>query len=142
MIDKFIDKRIYRAILFIGISLGFTLLHANKFFFWDTISQISIPANWYYDNNFRYFFIPDAYATGHPTFIGMYIALLWKVFGKNLLISHLAMVPFIFGILFQLDSYLRDSGKDKFTFLLIFIIVLCDSTLVTQMSMVKRPPLR
>ena len=136
MIDKFIDKRIYRAILFIGISLGFTLLHANKFFFWDTISQISIPANWYYDNNFRYFFIPDAYATGHPTFIGMYIALLWKVFGKNLLISHLAMVPFIFGILFQLDSYLRDSGKDKFTFLLIFIIVLCDSTLVTQMSMV------
>jgi len=136
MIDKFIDNRIYRAILFIGISLGFTLLHINKFFFWDSISQISIPANWYYDNNFRYFFVPDVYATGHPTFVGMYIALLWKVFGKSLLISHLAMFPFIFGILFQLDSYLRNSGKEKFTSLLIFIIVLCDSTLVSQMSMV------
>lgn len=136
MIDKLIDRRIYWIILFIGISLGFTLLHANKFFFWDSISQISIPANWYYDNNFRYLFVPDAYATGHPTFVGMYVALLWKIFGKSLLISHLAMFPFIFGILFQLDSFLSDSGKEKFTSLLIFIIVLCDSTLVSQMSMV------
>jgi len=106
MIYKILDKRVNRTILFIMISLGFTLLNANKFFFWDSISQISIPANWYYDNNFRYFFVPDAYATGHPTFVGMYIALLWNVFGKSLLISHLAMFPFIFGILFQLDSYL------------------------------------
>jgi hypothetical protein len=136
MIYKILGKRVNRTILFIVISLGFTLLNANKFFFWDSISQISAPANWYYDNNFRYFFIPDAYATGHPTFIGMYIALLWKVFGKSLLISHLAMFPFIFGILFQLDTYLKDSRKEKIVPFLIFTIVLCDSTLVSQMSMV------
>ena len=136
MIYKILGKRVNRTILFIVISLGFTLLNANKFFFWDSISQISAPANWYYDNNFRYFFIPDAYATGHPTFIGMCIALLWKIFGKNLLISHLAMFPFILGILFQLDTYLKDSGKEKIVPFLIFTIVLCDSTLVSQMSMV------
>jgi hypothetical protein len=136
MTYKILDKRVNRTILFIVISLGFTLLNANKFFFWDSISQISIPANWYYDNNFRYFFVPDAYATGHPTFVGMYIALLWKVFGKSLLVSHMAMFPFIFGILFQLDLYLKDAGKDKTIPFLIFIVVLCDSTLVSQMSMV------
>jgi hypothetical protein len=136
MIYKILDKRINRTILFIVISLGFTLLNANKFFFWDSISQISIPANWYYDNNFRYFFVPDEYATGHPTFVGMYLAFLWKMLGKSLLVSHLAMFPFIFGILFQLDSYLIEAGKDKTIPFLIFIVVLCDSTLVSQMSMV------
>jgi hypothetical protein len=68
MIYKILDNRTARTILFIGVSLGFTLLHANKFFFWDSISQISIPANWYYDNNFMYFFVPDEFATGHLTF--------------------------------------------------------------------------
>lgn len=136
MIYKILDKRLNRTILFIAISLGFTLLNANKFFFWDSISQISIPANWYYDNNFKYFFVPDTYATGHPTFVGMYVAFLWKMFGKSLLVSHLAMFPFIFGILFQLDSYLKDAGKDKTIPFLIFIVVLCDSTLISQMSMV------
>lgn len=136
MIYKILDKRINRTILFIVISFGFTLLNANKFFFWDSISQISVPANWYYDNNFKYFFVPDACATGHPTFVGMYVAFLWKIFGKSLMVSHLAMFPFIFGILYQLDSYLKDAGKDNTIPFLIFIVVICDSTLVSQMSMV------
>jgi hypothetical protein len=136
MIIKILDKRINRIVLFIVISLGFTLLNSNKFFFWDSIAQISIPANWYFDSNFRYFFVPDAYATGHPTFVGMYIAILWKVFGKSLLVSHLAMFPFILGIFFQFDNYLRDLRQEKFTPFLIFIFVLCDPTLISQMSMV------
>jgi hypothetical protein len=126
----------FRFILFIAITLFFTLLNADKFFFWDSISQISVPANWYYDNNFRYFFVPDEYATGHPTFVGMYIALLWKLFGKSLLVSHLAMFPFIFGILLQLDSFLKNSDKGNTIPLLILLFVICDATLVSQMSMV------
>ena len=136
MIYKFPDKRIFKLILFTGVSLLFTLLNANKFFFWDTISQISVPANWYYDHNFRYFFVPDEFATGHPTFVGIYIAILWKIFGRSLLVSHLAMFPFILGILCQLDSFLRDSDKGKIIPILILLIVISDATLVSQMSMI------
>lgn len=136
MNPKIQQNRAFKLILYLGISLLITLLSADKFFFWDTISQISIPANWYYDNDFRYFFLPDNLATGHPTFIGMYVALLWKLFGKSLLVSHLAMFPFIFGILYQLDSYLKNSDEGKIIPLLILVFVLCDATLLSQMSMV------
>jgi hypothetical protein len=126
----------YKVLLFFLFSLTFTLFNTNKFFFWDSISQISIPANWYYDNNFRYFFVPAKIATGHPTFAGMYLALVWKLFGKSLFVSHLAMLPFIFGILMQIDEFLKDADKGKIIPLLIILVIICDATLVSQMSMV------
>jgi hypothetical protein len=119
------------------LSIVFTLIHSNNFFFWDTISQISVPANWYYDTNFHSFFLPDDIATGHPTFAGMYVALLWKVFGKTLLVSHLAMVPFIFGILYQIKRYLESADLNKRFQWLILAITVIDATLVSQMSMVS-----
>ena len=113
MTTNITDSKAARFTLFVITALLFTLLHSNKFFFWDSIAQVSIPANWYYDHNFRYFFVPDEYATGHPTFVGMYIALLWKVFGRSLVVSHLAMLPFITGIMIQLYSYIKSSGSNK-----------------------------
>jgi hypothetical protein len=128
--------RLVKLISFGGISLLIVLLNASHSFFWDTISQVSKPANWYYGNNFKYFFVPDQIATGHPTFIGMYLALMWNLFGKSLLVSHLSMLPFIFGIFYQLDSYLKNSGEKLPINLLIILIVACDATLLSQMSMV------
>jgi hypothetical protein len=136
MTTNITDSKAARFTLFVITALLFTLLHSDKFFFWDSISQISIPANWYYDHNFRYFFVPDEYATGHPTFVGIYIALLWKVFGRSLVVTHLAMLPFITGIMIQLYSYIKSSGSNKLFPFLIFIIVICDATLVSQMSMI------
>ena len=43
-------------------------------FYWDNVVQISVPANWYYETNFNYFYVPDELATGHQTFIGMLFA--------------------------------------------------------------------
>jgi len=59
----------------------------NYPFYWDNTVQISVPANWYYQTNFKFFYLPDSIATGHPTFVGMYFAFLWKLFGRSLLIS-------------------------------------------------------
>ncbi len=136
MLEKILERRGFRLILFFGISLIITLISADNFFFWDTISQISTPANWYYDNNFRYFFLPDDIATGHPTFVGMYLAFLWKLLGKNLLVSHLGMLPFIYGILYQLDVFLKNSDKGRIIPFLILLMVICDATLLSQMSMI------
>ena len=128
--------KLSEALFFAGVSLVVTLLHGDKFFFWDTISQISIPANYYYDNDFRYFFIPDADATGHPTFVAMYVALLWKIFGRTLLVAHLSMAPFIFGILYHLLRFIRRSDAKGLIIWAVFVGVIIDPTLVSQASLV------
>jgi hypothetical protein len=129
-------KAIYTP-FFLVVSLVFTLSNSNHFFFWDTISQVSAPANWYYDTGFRHFFVPDEIATGHPTFVPMYIAFLWKIFGKTLLVSHLGMFPFVFGILFQINRYIESANCSGFYRWLILIIVALDATLLSQMSLVS-----
>jgi hypothetical protein len=136
MTTDFLNGRRFRGIFFLCISLAFALINGNKFFFWDTISQISIPANWYYDNNFRQFFVPDESATGHPTFVAMYLAAVWKLFGRTLFVSHLALFPFIFGILFQLFRYIKRSNERHIFIWLTFALVALDPTLVSQLSLI------
>jgi hypothetical protein len=118
------------------IALAFTWLHSEKSFFWDSVNQVSVPANWYFDNNFRHFFLPDEIASGHPPFMGMYIALIWKIFERSLFISHMAMFPFVFGVFFQSYKLITKTGISLRDSLLIMLVVLCDATLVSQMSIV------
>ncbi len=134
--SEILNKKGFRIFLFFTVSLIFTLLNSNKFFFWDTISQISVPANWYYENNFKYFFVPDVSATGHPTFVGMYLALAWKLFGRTLFVSHVALFPFIFGILFQLFRYIEKSNEKDLFLWAVLIFVIFDPTLVSQLSLI------
>jgi hypothetical protein len=124
-----------KFLLFFTVSLVFVIASRNNFFFWDTITQVSVPANWYFDTSFRYFFVPNETGTDHPTITGMYLAAVWKLFGRSLLVSHLAFLPFISGILFQLFRYIERSGESKYVIWLIFLVVLCDPTLVSQMSL-------
>ena len=94
-----LKNRITILVFFISVSLSFTLLYSGNPFFWDAIIQVSVPANWYYDNNFGHLFLPDQYATGHSTMVGFYLAFVWKIFGRTLVVSHFSMLPFVFGIL-------------------------------------------
>jgi hypothetical protein len=127
----------FRIVLFLIISVLFAIVNSNKFFFWDTITLVSAPANFYYDNNFRYFFLPDSISTSHPPLAGLYMALIWKIFGKSLLVSHLGMAPFVFGILCQSYRYVERSGQKMNIVYLILLLWMLDATLISQMSMIS-----
>ncbi len=74
----------------------------GNFFFWDTMQLASQHAHFFYDNNnFSTFLLPDSMDSGHPPTFGFYLALVWKIFGKSLIVSHLAMLPFLMGIVWQ-----------------------------------------
>ena len=104
-------------------------------FYWDNVVQISVPANWYYETNFNYFYVPDELATGHQTFVGMLFAGVWKIFGRTLLVSHLLMLPFVFGFLYQLHKLLINLQiKVLSTRILILIFILIDATVLSQLS--------
>lgn len=76
-----------------------TYLVKDHAFFWDTIQLASRHAHWFYENDFRYFFLPEEIDSGHPPFFGMLLAGVWKIFGKTLAVSHFMMLPFLTGII-------------------------------------------
>ncbi len=124
-------------LILFAFSLTLILLTLKNPFYWDNIVQISVPANWYYETNFKFFFLPDDIATGHPTFTGMYFALLWKIFGRSLSICHLGMFPFVFGLLSQLHRFIRNikiNGNSTLIIILGFIIA--DTTFLSQLSLI------
>ncbi len=126
-----------RILIYLLFSLVIFFIDKQFPFFWDNVVQISFPANWYYDNNFSSIFLPDGMTTGHPTFVGMYIALFWKLLGKKLWVSHLAVLPFTWGLFIQLDNFTDNIGikniKEK---LLIIIFIILDTTMLAQMSLI------
>lgn len=104
-------------------------------FYWDNVVQISVPANFYYETNFNHFYVPDAIATGHQTFVGMLFAGVWKIFGRTLLVSHLLMLPFVFGFLFQLNKLLLNLDiNQQITRIFILLFVIVDATILSQLS--------
>lgn len=133
---KIPENRTGKAALFFILSIIFTTLTSEHPFFWDSILQVSVPANWYFEHNFTQVFLPDEYATGHSTIIGFYLAVVWKIFGRSLITSHMAMLPLVFGILLQLNNLIGKARLNPKDSGLILMAVACDATLVSQISMV------
>jgi len=42
--------------------------------------------------------------SGHPPTFGIYLAAVWKLFGKSLAVSHFAMLPFLIGNIYYLEK--------------------------------------
>jgi len=127
---------LYKTGLFL-LALVVVMVTRRYPFYWDNIVQLSVPANWFYEHGFGTLFLPDEISTGHPPFVGMYLALLWKVFGRSLLISHLAMLPFVFGLLWQLHEFIRNIGvKEQALTVILLGFVVLDATFLAQLSLI------
>ncbi len=106
----------------------------NDGFFWDSVQLGSKHAHFYYSNNLSLQLLPDNINSGHLPVFGYYLALVWKIFGKSLLVSHLAMLPFSMGVVFYVLKLcqLRFAGP---LFLLSCLLILFDPTLMSQVGL-------
>ncbi len=113
-----------------------TWLVRDHVFFWDTVQLGSKHAHWYDDHGFRSLLLPEEFDSGHPPTFGIYLALLWQWFGKSLMVSHLAMLPFLLGIVFflwKIGTHLTERRFAPFLLLLAF----ADPTLAAQALLVS-----
>lgn len=78
-----------------------TFFTSHNPFFWDTIQLGSQHAHWFYTTNFTSLAFPNEIDSGNTPAFGFYLAILWKLFGKSLPVSHFAMLPFLLGIVLQ-----------------------------------------
>lgn len=104
-------------------------------FFWDTIQLASRQAQWYFDQHFKYLLLPDVIDSGHPSGFGMYLALCWRGFGQSLLVSHLAILPFVVLILLGLFRLSKILSSPLGLFLPLLVIL--DPVFLGQISLIS-----
>lgn len=88
---------LYSALLFF---LGVCLFSAGNPFFWDNILNARIATE-YLRSGFSTLIPPAQLDAGHPPGFNLYLALVWKVMGRSVPVSHLAMLPFLWAITFH-----------------------------------------
>ena len=105
-------------------------------FFWDTVQLASGHANYYFTTNFSQLLLPNEIDSGHIPAFGMYIAFVWKLFGRTLPISHLAMLPFAIGIVWQLYKLCGKFISEKYRGIAL-LLILADPSLLSQVTLVS-----
>ncbi|HFA51841.1 MAG TPA: hypothetical protein ENJ95_22725 [Bacteroidetes bacterium] len=91
-----------------------TFLVRDNPFFWDTVQLASKHAHFFYGTNFSSLILPEIMDSGHIPAFGMYLAAVWKFFGKTLPAGHFAMLPFLLGIgclLLKIGGHLSKEKK-------------------------------
>ncbi|MCF6366545.1 MAG: hypothetical protein L3J35_10130 [Bacteroidales bacterium] len=133
-------KNIYtETVKLLPFYLFFTILTwfvSNNIFFWDTVQLASAHAHYFFDTNFQNLLLPDNIDSGHIPAFGVYLAFIWKFFGKTLFISHFAMLPFIIGIIRQAYLLIKKFISEKYVFLAL-IMFLADATLLAQTTLIS-----
>ncbi len=112
-----------RQFWFFVVLLLVTYLVRGNSFFWDTVQLASKQGHFVYETGFQSIILPPEIDSGHPPLFGAYMALVWKIFGKTLSVSHFAMLPFLFGIvhyLFRIGGKLLGSNQAPWLCLLCF----------------------
>ena len=128
--------------IFTGVIILFIILLkiylANITFFWDSIVCLSRPSFFFYENNLQNLIYSGALDNGDPHVIPYFLAVVWTLFGKSLLISHLAFLPIVIGTVYQIILLCKkvlapiDQKNSFITFLFGSLLVLSDPTVLTQ----------
>jgi len=120
-------------------ALGVCLLVAGEPFFWDTIQLGARHADWFYHQPPGTLLLPDEMDSGHIPAFGAYLAACWHFFGQNLMVSHLAMFPFIWLVLWQGCRLVSNLplGLGRMGALAAFLLLIMDATLVAQLSLIS-----
>ncbi|MEZ4896803.1 MAG: hypothetical protein R2806_08210 [Saprospiraceae bacterium] len=133
--DKFeLAKRAGIPALIFMINL--VLLIRQEPYFWDTIQFGSLHPEYFIRTDFTSFLLPDEIDSGHPPFFGMYIAMMWKNFGRSLAVSHFSMIPFLLIFTFftvRLAQLLVPSRLGVW----LIALVLLDTTFLAQATLVS-----
>ncbi|MDR1730449.1 MAG: hypothetical protein LBR52_07290 [Prevotellaceae bacterium] len=124
-------------ILLFVIVLKISLMDVT--FFWDAITCLSLPARFFYENKLQTFVYSGWLDNGDPHVIPYLLAIVWTLFGKNLIISHLMFLPVVAGAVFQIillckKTLAPNCGKSDFiVFFFGCLLVLADPSILTQL---------
>jgi hypothetical protein len=112
------------------VFISVTIYSLNIPFFWDGTFFSEIAVN-FYNNGFGKLISPEMPDTGGFPLYSAYLSAIWKIFGKTLPVSHLALLPFILGIIFNYFLLAKKFLK-KEVIPLAMILLICEPCFMTQ----------
>ena len=135
---NFISKNITLVFSFF-ISLIITFIFRDEVFLWDNITTTSATASFLYYHGWHIFSMGNFLDCGHPQLMSLYYALCWKIFGRNLLVSHFTQMPFLWLLLqqyFLLAKKMFTKENGKLMIFLSAILLFADTTFLSQAAQV------
>ncbi len=106
-------------------------------FFWDTIQLGAMQGDFFYQNQSAGLLLPDRIDSGHIPAFGWYLSLLWRLFGQTLMVSHLAMIPWLWLLAYQLVRLGRSSSPNGQCWYLLPLLCFVDPVILGQAVLVS-----
>ena len=111
--------------------IGLTFFSREVPFFWDGTSYSQI-SHYYYDNNFSSLIVPQQILpAASPMIYWVYMGFAWKLLGKTLLVSHMAVLPFLAGITWEYYKLAKRFLSSKMIPYAMLLLIL-EPTFITQ----------
>jgi len=130
-------------LLFLSISIliygVLTIICWNHGYFWDNIQLTSIEAHWYYLTDFKALIVPKnateygIYGTGAPPLLPIITAILWKIIGYKLWVSHAFILLWVIILIYNTWKFTKYFFPAKYIGCITFIILI-ETTLLAQFS--------
>jgi hypothetical protein len=121
----------YFPLLFaIACCIFITFFFSNIPFFWDG-AFFSETAVHFYNSGYQSLIVPIDVDTGGFPFFGIYMSFWWNLFGKTLLVSHIAILPFLIGLCWEFYKFSKAFLNRTFIFFA-FIFFILEPTILTQ----------
>jgi hypothetical protein len=132
MVENLIRKGTENILLVFSVLLFITgkILLRDTCFFWDSVSTLSEPSLFLYDNRFSFVFPADM--VDDNLFLCTVMAGLWKTAGCSLAVSHGLFAGTGIMLIYQLYRLCKLLVPDKTILPYVFLLVLSDPSLVTQ----------
>jgi len=123
----------WSLVIIIPVYLLLRLLFFNTGFFWDSITIISKPATYLYENSLFNFVYNGDFDNGDPQTLQFCLATIWRIFGKSIFVTHLFFAFFSGLTLYQLYK-LVISIFDQKTAQYVFTLICFEPTFMTQIT--------
>ncbi len=136
-LQTFFDSKNKRNIFFISFGVLIFLLSFKNGMFWDNVLFASKMGNHLYDNSLFNWNIPINFDPGHPPFLAFLLALIWRIFGHELWVSHLLILPFTIGFFFQIRKFISYFIKEANKHFFLFILIIVEPNLATSFVIVN-----
>ena len=124
-------KQKWSLVLTVLLYVLFKLLYLETGMFWDSITILSKPATYLYNHGLFNFHYPSILDNGDPQLGPFYIAIIWKILGRNLFTTHLAFIPILIIILFELYRLTTKLFSKTFN-PYVFALLAIDPTFMSQ----------
>lgn len=137
MIKKAIHSRHFPLFISTFLGLLFLWISYDYGMFWDNVLFASKMGNHLFENGLFDWTMPNDIDPGHPPFLAFLLAIVWKLFGHTLWSSHVLMLPFISGVIYQLYRFTNHYVHHKKLAYLGGLLMLADPTLMTSLVLVN-----